>query len=223
MTNHPIDEAAERRKFERIISAPPYEHMCDTNGRSSAWLGQYKRYETQLAWELWLARARIAADELASLRAEVEKYRGGMPTHADGCWSWGWRHYECAEREIARLRSRVAELEAGEPVAWLYRAVDDGTTFASTTKPEKEDAYYTHQPLYTAPPQPEGWRPIETAPKEQWVIVYGERTASCPAYVTFAWLTPQGEWRDWYWESMESRPPDLWSACPDRALAGGGT
>lgn len=58
MTNHPIDEAAERREFERVIGAPPYEHMCDTNGRSSAWLGQYKRYETQLAWELWLARAR---------------------------------------------------------------------------------------------------------------------------------------------------------------------
>lgn len=73
MTNHPIDEAAERREFERIISAPPYEHMCDTNGRSSAWLGQYKRYETQLAWELWLARARIAAEREAELVKDAER------------------------------------------------------------------------------------------------------------------------------------------------------
>lgn len=64
----------------------------------------------------------IAAQEseLSRLRAEVEKYRGGMHTHGPDCWSWGWRHYECAEREIARLRARVAELEAGEPVLWVH-------------------------------------------------------------------------------------------------------
>jgi len=25
-------------------------------------------------------------------------------THADGCWSWGPAHYECACAEIAKLR-----------------------------------------------------------------------------------------------------------------------
>lgn len=44
---------ASRAQFEAWISAPPYEHMCDRNSDSSPWPGQYKRYETQLAWEAW--------------------------------------------------------------------------------------------------------------------------------------------------------------------------
>lgn len=28
-------------------------------------------------------------------------------THADDCWSWGPAHYECAVREIERLREAV--------------------------------------------------------------------------------------------------------------------
>jgi hypothetical protein len=30
-------------------------------------------------------------------------------THAQGCWDWGPRHYECALREIEALRAEVAE------------------------------------------------------------------------------------------------------------------
>lgn len=33
-------------------------------------------------------------------------------THAEGCWSWGPKHYECARGEIERLRSRLREAEA---------------------------------------------------------------------------------------------------------------
>lgn len=34
---------------------------------------------------------------------------GRQSTHSDNCWSWGPRHYECALREIERLRAEVAE------------------------------------------------------------------------------------------------------------------
>ena len=40
-------------------------------------------------------------------------------THAQGCWSWGPRHYECAvgqiERDEALLRQALEALEQG---AW---------------------------------------------------------------------------------------------------------
>lgn len=52
-----MDENAERVAFERWISSPPFEHMCDRNSETSAWPGAYKRYETELAWEAWKERA----------------------------------------------------------------------------------------------------------------------------------------------------------------------
>ena len=44
-----------RADFEKFIGAPPYEHMCGMAGQEAAWPGQYKRFETQLAWEMWCA------------------------------------------------------------------------------------------------------------------------------------------------------------------------
>lgn len=31
-------------------------------------------------------------------------------THAQGCWSWGPKHYECALKEIEALRKEVERL-----------------------------------------------------------------------------------------------------------------
>jgi len=34
----------------------------------------------------------------------TDRYETRASTHADDCWSWGLAHYECAVREIERLR-----------------------------------------------------------------------------------------------------------------------
>ena len=56
-----------RQEFEATISAPPYEHMCDRNSAASAWPGQYKRYETQLAWEMWQAAAKAMQERCEAI------------------------------------------------------------------------------------------------------------------------------------------------------------
>lgn len=55
---------------------------------------------------------------LSALRERDARDRIG--THADGCWIWGSRHYECAVREIERLSALRGEQDKpaeGEPVA----------------------------------------------------------------------------------------------------------
>jgi len=39
-------------------------------------------------------------------------------THADDCWSWGLEHYECAVREIERLRGALEECHALSVERW---------------------------------------------------------------------------------------------------------
>lgn len=39
-------------------------------------------------------------------------------THADDCWSWGPGHYDCAVREIERLRGALEECHALSVARW---------------------------------------------------------------------------------------------------------
>jgi hypothetical protein len=52
-----LAESEAREMFEAVISAPPYEHMCERFAQDEAryaWPGQYKRNETQIAWNVCL-------------------------------------------------------------------------------------------------------------------------------------------------------------------------
>ena len=70
-----------------------------------------------------LSGADLRGADLSSADLSGANLHGALPqsaentTHADSCWSWGPRHYECALREIARQREvietwRAAHIEA---------------------------------------------------------------------------------------------------------------
>ena len=42
--------------------------------------------------------------EIERLRAKLARYENEGTTHAEGCWAWGHKHYECALAEIERLK-----------------------------------------------------------------------------------------------------------------------
>jgi hypothetical protein len=55
------DEKAERAAFEKWIGEMPYERAIDRwdmDDENTGWPGQYKDYETELAWCAWQERAK---------------------------------------------------------------------------------------------------------------------------------------------------------------------
>lgn len=42
----------------------------------------------------------------------TDHYKSRASTHADGCWDWGPKHYECAVGKIKRLQAEVEKLRA---------------------------------------------------------------------------------------------------------------
>ena len=86
---------------------------------------ELRRQRDRLHMELHSTGAEhmAARRELINLRTEVDRLNGALRyeesrsdrigTHADGCHTWGPRHYECAMREIERL-TRLAAWMVGD-------------------------------------------------------------------------------------------------------------
>jgi len=92
-----IPEPSVRDK--KINLEPCYIHV--TFGHLLDWLGTAGI----------IRRAYHAERERDALLAKLHD-SDRIGTHYDGCWDSGPRHYGCAIAEIAKLRARVAELEA---------------------------------------------------------------------------------------------------------------
>lgn len=42
----------------------------------------------------------------------TDHYKSRASTHADDCWGWGPKHYECAIGKIERLQAEAERLRA---------------------------------------------------------------------------------------------------------------
>ncbi len=64
-----------RAAFEQWISGPPYEREVERFGERSAWPGNYRKLDVDLAWRAWSA---ATATERARWRPAAEKARAAL-------------------------------------------------------------------------------------------------------------------------------------------------
>jgi hypothetical protein len=90
----PLEPTARpRAAFEAWISAPPFERGVERFGENSAWPGNYRELDVDLAWQAW-------SDAMAKAAAEIIRLRVAL------------HHVECglaaAEEDRDELRAKLA-------------------------------------------------------------------------------------------------------------------
>ena len=126
------------------------------------------------------------------------------------------------------LMGRAAlSANAGEPVAWQYRSLRDNGAWFDCTKERFEmrctqPEIWETRALYAAPPtaQAEGWRSIETAPKDSgYLLLRGGREQDVASgYWLQSAYAGNGAW---IWPFVHMTPR-LWAPLPPTTSAGSG-
>jgi hypothetical protein len=120
--------------------------------------------------------------------------------------------------ENERLRALAAPSVPSEPVAWIegpHGTIRMNLLWKLDPMPPQSVAWSI--PLYTPQPAPAGWRPIETAPEREWVLLAIEGR----------WVTTGDKWPGfgWTWEETEDEPADArpthWHPIPAAPAAPG--
>jgi hypothetical protein len=61
-----------RAAFEAWISAPPYEREIERFGESSAWPGNYRDIDVDLAWNAWIDAVTMTRERCAQVCDELQ-------------------------------------------------------------------------------------------------------------------------------------------------------
>jgi hypothetical protein len=128
----------------------------------------------------------------------------------------GFTAADMATASAQGFRDGVASLSAnaGEPVAWQYRSLRDNGAWFDCTKERFEmrctqPEIWETRALYAAPPtaQAEGWRPIETAPKGELVLLWSEITRGEPFIGDWAEYARYNHPQFTHWSRWDGLPP----------------
>lgn len=71
-----------RAAFEAWISAPPYEREVERFGENSAWPGNYREIDVDLAWCAWSAAVAATRERCAQIVEGVQGWEGIRETAA---------------------------------------------------------------------------------------------------------------------------------------------
>ena len=80
-----------RAAFEAWISAPPFEREVERFGENSAWPGNYRELDVDLAWCAWSAAMALTRERCAALCDDEAQQRqeAAHATHGNGSPAYG--------------------------------------------------------------------------------------------------------------------------------------